>query len=133
LRGEALALAVGADHDEPERPVVGRLEGIDGGAEPLAREARADEKEQRVARLAADPRPLRAAQLGAKARIEMLEVHAAVDHVQLFRRDTEGAPDLIAHHARVADHGAQAWMLEEAALGRADVAVIRIERDAEAF
>src|SRR5205085_7991873 len=99
----------------------------------LAREARADEEKERVARAAADLGARGAAQLAAQARVEMAQVDAAVDHVQLLRRDAKAAADLVRDHARVADHGAQARMLEELPLGGADVAVVRIERDAEAL
>src|SRR5260370_295016 len=63
--------------------------------------------------------------------MEMLEVDAAVDDVQLFRRDAKAALDLVAHHLRVADHGAQPRVLEHAPLGAADVAVVGIEGHAE--
>ena len=65
--------------------------------------------------------------------MKVLQIHPAIDDVQLFPGDAEGAPDLVAHHLRVADHGAQARVLEHLLLGAADVAVIGIERHAQAL
>ncbi len=65
--------------------------------------------------------------------MEIVEVDAVVDHPQFFRRDAETAPDLVPHHVRIADHRAQARIFEHAALGGADVAMVGIERDAEAL
>src|SRR5262249_10205860 len=103
------------------------------GAETLAGEARADEKEQRVAGLTAELRARRAAQLCAQARVKMFEVDAAIHHVQLAGVDAKGAPDLVGHHARVANDGTQARMLEEPPLRGADVPVVRADRHAQAL
>src|SRR5436853_7929844 len=65
--------------------------------------------------------------------MEVLEVDAVVDDVQLVPLDAEGAPDLVAHHLRVADHGAQARVLEHLFFGAADVAVIRVQGDSDSF
>src|SRR5213075_2451857 len=94
--------------------------------EPLAREPRADEEKQRVARPATELGARGAAQRLGEARVEMLQVDAAVDHVQLLRCDAEGALDLVANHARIADHRAQAGVLEHALFRAADVAVVWI-------
>src|SRR5467141_725482 len=59
--------------------------------------------------------------------MKVLQIHPVIDDVQLFPPDAEGAPDLVAHHLRVADHSAQARVLEHLPLGAADVAVIRIQ------
>src|SRR5258708_18019567 len=63
----------------------------------------------------------------------MLQVDAVVDDVQLRGRDAEIAADLVAHHARIADHRAQPAVLERALARAADVAMIGIESDAEAL
>ena len=59
-------------------------------------------------------------------------VHAAVDNVQFFIRQGEMAFDLVAHHARIAHYRAQPRAFEQPALGGEQVAVIGIERHAEA-
>src|SRR5690606_27116629 len=117
---EAPRRPVAAHHREPERGIAGARERGDGGLQPLAGKPGADEEEHHVARPAAELGARRAAQTLAQARMEMLEVHAAVAETELARIDAERAPDLVEHHARVADDRAQARMLEHFALGRAD-------------
>src|SRR6185503_14290375 len=119
-----------AHYDEPIRSLLDRRH---RRIESLARKTGADEREYRVARAAADLGARRAAPAFALARMEMIQVHAVVDHVQLFRRDPEIALDLLAHHLRIADHRAQARMLEHALLGAAHVMVVRVERHAGAL
>src|SRR5258708_7505679 len=65
--------------------------------------------------------------------MKVLQIHAVIDDVQLFPADAEGAPDLVAHHVRVADHGAQARVLEHLFFGAANVAVIRIQGNSDSF
>src|SRR5712691_2904833 len=65
--------------------------------------------------------------------MKVFQIHPAIDDVQLFPADAEGAPDLVAHHLRVADHGAQARVLEHLLLGAADVAMIRIQGNSDSF
>src|SRR5205814_3665285 len=68
LLGEAATFAVGADDHQPERALLGELQRLDRRIEALARESRADEEEDRVARLAAELGARGAAQLVALAR-----------------------------------------------------------------
>src|SRR5216683_1743806 len=65
--------------------------------------------------------------------MKVLHIHPVIDDVQLFPADAEGAPDLVAHHLRVADHGAQARVLEHLFFGAANVAVIRIQGNSNSF
>src|SRR5438309_1721764 len=95
--------------------------------QPFAREAGADEEEQRVARPAAQLRSGGASQCLALTWMKVLQIHPVIDDVELLPPDAEGALHLVAHHLRVADHGAQARMLEHLFFGAADVAVIRIQ------
>src|SRR5467141_2554942 len=59
--------------------------------------------------------------------MKVLQIHPVIDDVQLFPADAEGAPDLVAHHLRVADHGAQARVFEHLSFGDANEAVLRIQ------
>src|SRR5206468_4213009 len=93
----------------------------------------ADEEKRKLAVGQAELGACRGTQRGAVARMEMLEVYAVMDDVELLGRDPEGSADVLAHHRGIADHGAQRRMLEHAALFGADVGVIRVERDAEAL
>jgi len=63
--------------------------------------------------------------------MEILQIRAVMDHVELARRDAEAALDLAAHHRRVADHRPQARMREHAALGGTDVAMVGVQAEAE--
>ncbi len=126
-------MPVAPGHRQTEIRAAAAGQRADRGIQPFTRETGADKGEQDFAAGDAEFSARRRAQRRATPRIEMLQVHAVMDHVQLPRREPEAPPDLLAHHARVADHGAQTRMLEHAPLGRADVAVIRIELDAEAL
>src|SRR5712691_5633629 len=65
--------------------------------------------------------------------MKVLQIHPVVDDVQLVPLDAEGALDLVAHHLRIADHGAQAWVLEHLFFCAANVAVIRIQGNSDSF
>src|SRR5262249_45005735 len=124
---EFLQVPVASRHDEPPGSVRGGGERIDRRGEALALESRAHEEEDRVARPAAERRARRTAPALALARMEMLEVHAVVDDLQLLGRDAKGPLDLVAHHPRVADHGAQAGVLEHRLFRVAHIPMKRIE------
>src|SRR3954471_23405855 len=111
----------------------GELHRFDCRGKPLARESRADEEKQRVARLATQLGARRPAQLVTLSRMEIFEIDAVVYDVQFFRRNAKAAADLLAHHARVADHRSQPRMLEELAFSRTDVAMVRIQGDTQAL
>src|SRR5947208_2481219 len=130
---EAGLLPVPAHHQQPEPRVGGRGERIDRSRQAFAREAGADEEEQRVARPAAQLRSGGASQCLALTWMKVLQIHPVIDDVELFPADAEGALYLLAHHLRVADHGAQARVLEHLFFGAADVAVIRIQGDSNPF
>src|SRR5262249_37415830 len=105
----------------------------DRRGEALALEPRAHEEEDRVARTAAELRARRTAPALALARMEMLEVHAVVDDLQLLGRDAKAAPDLVAHHPGVADHGAQAGVLEHRLFRLAHITMKRIQSGSQSF
>src|SRR3989475_8902631 len=65
--------------------------------------------------------------------MKILQIHPVIDDVELLPPDAEGALHLLAHHLRVADHGAQARVLEHLFFGAADVAVIRIQGNSDSF
>src|SRR5712691_4880959 len=65
--------------------------------------------------------------------MKVLQIHPVIDDVQLFPADAEGALDLVAHHLRVTDHGAQSRVLEHFLLRAAYVAVIRIQGNSNSF
>src|SRR3989475_6557258 len=65
--------------------------------------------------------------------MKILQIHPVIDDVELLPPDAEGALHLVAHHLRVADHGAQARVLEHLPLGVADVAVIRVQGNSDSF
>src|SRR5262249_22936011 len=79
----------------------------------------------------ADPPASPGAVLVAQPRVEELEIHAVVDHVQLPLVQAEPRLDLALHHVRVADHGPQAGAREQPPLRGEHVAVVGGERDAE--
>src|SRR2546428_806146 len=124
---------VPADHPQPEPGVGGRGQRIDRSRQAFAREAGADEEEQRVARPAAQLRSGGASQCLALTWMKVLQIHPVIDDVELLPPDAEGALHLVAHHLRVADHGAQARVLEHLFFGAADVAVIRIQGNSNPF
>src|SRR2546427_5552185 len=130
---EAGLLLVPAHHPQPEPGVGGRGQRIDRSRQAFAREAGADEEEQRVARPAAQLRSGGASQCLALTWMKVLQIHPAIDDVELLPPDAEGALHLVAHHLRVADHGAQARVLEHLFFGAADVAVIRIQGNSDSF
>src|SRR4029453_18557036 len=109
---ELLQVAVAACDHEPQGFVRGGGERVDRRAEALALEARADEEKDGIARPAAELGARRAAAPLPLPRMERLEVNAVVDDVELLRRDAKTAPDLVAPHPGVADHGAQPRVLE---------------------
>jgi hypothetical protein len=126
LRVEARRIAIPSCDDESHARVARARERVDCGAEALALESRSDECEQNVLVGATECASRLGAQRHAMARMEVLQVDAVVDDVQLLAGDAEMARDVCLHHPRVANHRAQPRMLEEVAFDLADVAVIRI-------
>src|SRR6185436_3135654 len=105
----------------------------DRSIESLAPEPGTDEQEQEPVIGQSEFCPRLCTQCGAPVRMEMLQVDAVVDHMQLFRSDVKAALDLAANHQGIADHGPQARMLEHLPLRIADISMVGIERDAETF
>ena len=119
--------AILPDDQEPRVPVLEPRERGEQRGHALPRESRSDvqvhHRVVRNAELGAQPRAVFQAQL----RHEGVEVHAAVDDVELLLRRAEVALDLVAHHARVADHRAEPRAGEEPPFRRQHVAVVRAE------
>src|SRR2546425_1761141 len=130
---EAGLFPIPAHHQQPEPGVGGSGQRIDRSRQAFAREAGADEEEQRVARPAAQLCSGSATQWLALTWMKVLQIHPVIDDVELLPPDAEGALHLLAHHLRVADHGAQARVLEHLFFGAADVAVIRIQGNSNPF
>src|SRR5690349_151635 len=122
---------VSPDDDQVRLGIRATLERAEESEHALALETTADEDVGHRTTGNAELCPGRYAVRFAQPRVEALEVHTVVNDMELVLGDVEPRPNLVLHHARIADHRAKPRAREQATLGREYIAVVGIERDTD--